>query len=339
MKRLLSIILLLAGAVPFAYSQSMFSAGEAFVRQLTPRDSILIADQLEYGFELDSVKKGTVLALQDFAEVSNDTLTLVRNWRIDTLEVHTPRGRRAAKAGTDTLFDIKAGIIIAPFEEGRYDLPEIAVKRTRDGVDDTLLFAARQIEVKTIPVDTATFVIHDIKGQARYPLTVRDILPYLGGLILIALLAVLTVRLIERRRRNAPDAPKYQEPAYIIALRALDRFRGEGFWAPEKQKAMYSGITDALRTYMEDRFGINAEEMTTREIFSALKDCSDLPQDIYASTRELFELSDFVKFAKHVASAEENAHAVPTAVRFVTTTYQSQLDAQASIDGGEAAGE
>ena len=53
-------------------------AGQAFLRQLQPRDSVLIADQLEYGFQLDSVAEGTRIALPDFSGASIDTLTLVR---------------------------------------------------------------------------------------------------------------------------------------------------------------------------------------------------------------------------------------------------------------------
>ena len=46
----------------------------------------------------------------------------------------------------------------------------------------------------------------------------------------------------------------------------------------------------------------------------------------FESCRELFECADFVKFAKHLASEEENARALPTAVRFVTSTYQTALE-------------
>ena len=41
----------------------------------------------------------------------------------------------------------------------------------------------------------------------------------------------------------------------------------------------------------------------------------------------LFERADYVKFAKYVATNEENASAVPLAVRFVTTTYQAEVNA------------
>ena len=77
--------------------------------------------------------------------------------------------------------------------------------------------------------------------------------------------------------------------------------------------------------------------MTTAEIFDALKDAEALAPDLYADVKDLFELSDFVKFAKHTATDQENARAIPTAVRFVTTTYQSQLEDEAGQAGGEAA--
>ena len=37
----------------------MVPAGQAYLKPLQPRDSILIADQLEYGFQLDSLAEGT----------------------------------------------------------------------------------------------------------------------------------------------------------------------------------------------------------------------------------------------------------------------------------------
>lgn len=335
MKNLLTVALVWLCSVISLSAGDFIPVGETFLRQLTPRDSILVADQLEYGFELDSVRAGTSLALQDFAEVSNDTLTLVRNWQIDTVKVKSPGRKRFARSA-DTLYNVRGSIIIAPFEEGIYDLPPIAVKRTVGGVDDTLVFSPQQIDVKTIAVDTATFEFHGIKGQARYPVTLNELLPYMAGFVAFAVLVILAVCLILLRRDRPDDAPKYQEPAYIVALRSLDGFRGERYWAPDKQKTMYSGITDALRTYMESRFDINAEEMTTQEIFSALKDCDEIPQEIYSEAKNLFELSDYVKFAKLVASDEDNARAVPAAVRFVTSTYQSQMDEQAANDGEEA---
>ena len=300
-------------------------AGQAFLKQLQPRDSILIADQLEYGFQLDSLAEGTPVALPDFSGASNDTLTLVRGWQIDTtasLRVRQPGSKERAK-----LYSIRGSIVLAPFEEGLYHLPPIPVLRGTD----TLLFEGLDMEVKTMPVDTATFQIHDIKGQMRYPLTFREVLPWIGGLLLLSALVFLAVRLVQRRRRET-GAGKPKDPAYIVALRELDKWRGDKFWAPDKQKAYYSGITDALKNYIEDRFGVDAPEMTTAELFDALGQVEDLPAELREELREVFECADFVKFAKHTASQEENARALPTAVRFVTSTYQTVLEEEQQSD-------
>ena len=311
MKVLMLILAALLDVVP---------AGKAVLRQLQPRDSILIADQVEYGFQLDGVPAGTALALPDFTKVSNDTLTLVRGWQLDTLST-----QRARKGGA-ALHSIRGSIILAPFEEGHYRLPEIPVLRAREGADpDTLLFEALEMDVKTMPVDTATFEVHDLNGQMTYPLTFKELLPWIGGVLLLAGLIALVVWLVRRRRADA-EALKPKDPAYIVALRELDKWRGEKFWAPDKQKAYYSGITDTLKTYIEDRYGIDAPEMTTAELFDALRKAEDLPEDLREQTREVFECADFVKFAKHVASDEENARALPAAVRFVTSTYQTVLE-------------
>ena len=309
---LLTLLTTFLGVIP---------GGKAYMKQLQPRDSILIADQIEYGIQLENVKEGTGIALPDLSEASNDTLALVRGWQLDTLKT---KGRK--KDTSSRLHDIKASIILAPFEEGTYKLPDIPLQRDENGKIDTLLFEGMEMDVRTMPVDTATFEINDIKGQMTYPLTFAEIAPWLAGGWLFAALAILAVCLVMMRRSTGNEEIKSLEPAYIVALRKLDKYRGDKFWAPEKQKAFYSGITDTLKFYIEDRFGVNAPEMTTAELFDALKGEKNLPPELYADAKELFERADFVKFAKYTATDEENAKALPLAVRFVTSTYQTELE-------------
>ena len=305
MKILTFILALVMDVVP---------SGSSFLNQLQPRDSILIADQLEYGFELNDVQEGTEFGLQDYTPAMNDTLTLVRNWQIDTLKVQKNSGK--------TLYNLRASIVVAPFEEGTFQLPEIAVRRVVEGTVDTLLFEAQSFEARTIPIDTATFEIHDIKGQIKYPVTFKELLPYILGLLALAALIAGAIFLIKKLRADKGEQQEAKDPPYIVALRKLERLRGDKNWAPERQKILYSGITDTLRTYIESRFDINAEEMTTAEIFRDLK--GQIPDDLYSETKSLFETADFVKFAKFTVSDEQNAKAVPAAVRFVTSTYETE---------------
>ncbi len=317
-----TVLAALALLLGLTANSALHQVSGSFVEQLRKRDSILIADQLRYGFSLQDVEEGTRIALPDWSSALKDTLTMVENWKLDTLKV---KGRESSRK-----YDIRGYMILAPFEAGEYHLPQIALERTAPGgAVDTLLFDAQTVTVTTLPVDTATFEIHDIKGQIRYPVTLRELLPYILGFLLLAILVAALTLLILRRRRNAL-AQTRGEPAYIVALRALDKYRGDKYWAPDKQKSYYSGLTDTLREYIAQTFGIDAREMTTAEIFSSLKGREHLSADIYDETRSLFELADFVKFAKHTASEQENARALPAAVRFVTFTYQSIMDEEAA---------
>lgn len=329
MKRILTLIALLSAMTVPAMAQGLIHAGDTFLEALQKRDTALVADQFRYGIIVEGLSEGDVISLPELEKVFGDTLVLVRGWRLDTL------GRGGFPKRKPSAWKLKADMIISPFEEGEYHLPDIPVLRGRvDGGADTLLYSGQVLEVCTMPVDMDTFEPHDLKPQMRYPLTLREVLPYVLWFQLAATLAILAACLVIMRRGRS-RVEVVSEPPHITALKRLDRFRGDRYWAPDKQKAMYSGITDALRTYMESMFGINAEEMTTAEIFDALKGEAGLSADLRDEVKRLFELADFVKFAKHTASEEDNARAVPVAVSFVTSTYQSRLETETAGEGGD----
>lgn len=301
----------------------------AFLEQLQERDSVLIADQVRYGFDLQQIEEGTRFGFPQFKDTLMTNIRIVENWRVDTLKV------RKQKKGHPKLLDLKAGITVTSFDEGVYFLPPLAVQRiSNDGVVDTLVFDPLKLEVMTMPVDTATFQPHEIKGQMTYPVTFKEVAPWVAASLALAGLVVLLVWLIIRyRRRNNPEYIQ-KDPPHIVALRKLDKYRGNAMWTPQRQKEFYSGVTDALREYIDARYGVGAMEMTTAEIFEDMKS-TDAPKELLGELNELFERADFVKFAKFVASDEDNAATLPLAVRFVTATYQAEIaDSEVTVQTG-----
>jgi hypothetical protein len=301
-------------------SETLKTVEGSFLQQLQQRDSVLIADQLRYGFRLDKVQDKTGLSLPDYSEEEfAKDWEVVESWTLDTLKVYK------AKKDVPASYDIQASIVVTTFEEGEYELPPLAViRQLPEGKLDTLLFNSQKVDVKTMPVDTATFVVHDIKPQIKYPITFKEVLPYVGGAFLLAALIAMIVAFVKRRQKNAVEAAK-AEPAHIVALRELDKYRGDKLWVPEKQKGFYSGVTDALREYLDKRYGVSAMEMTTKEIMDGLKG-KDIPDELLTELKDLLERADYVKFAKYVANNDENATVVPFAVRFVTQTYQAEIE-------------
>lgn len=329
----IAVMLLLSFAAIAQKGEIVYQKG-AFLKQLQERDSILIADQVLYGFDLKGVEEGTMFAFPQVKDTLMEGVDIVGTWQLDTLKV------TKGKKGAPSVLDLQGGIVVTSFDEGEYALPPLTLQRmSKEGVVDTLVFDSQTLMVKTMPVDTATFVVHDIKGQIRYPVTFREVLPWIGlGLGIAALIALAVWLIIRYRRRHGEEAQK-KDPAHIVALRKLDNYRGSKMWAPEKQKTFYSGVTDALREYMDARYGVSAMEMTTAEIFDDMKS-KDVPKELLDEVRELFERADFVKFAKFVASDDDNASVLPLAVRFVTETYQTDVEADShdTVDGTSSRG-
>ena len=333
MRNALIYILLLFATVLYAQdrdtvadlSGKVIPVKGVFLQQLQERDSVLVADQLLYGFELKQVKEGTGLVLPEIPQEQDYRLMYLSPWMLDTVKV------TKQKKGLPRLLDLRGSVVVSSFEEGIYELPQIVVGRlSEEGVADTLIFEPMRLEVKTMPVDTATFVPHDIKGQIRYPLTFAEVFPWAFGTWITALLIILAAGLIIMHRRAEDPAYAHKDPAHIVALRKLDKYRGNKMWAPEKQKLFYSGVTDALREYISSRYGISAMEMTTAQIFDDMK-ATDAPEALLKEVRELFDRADFVKFAKYVASEDDNASALPVAVRFVTETYQADVENEKEV--------
>ena len=288
--------------------------GDALQSRLS-RDSILIGDQIEWTLDL-RVAPGESVRISKPGEMPVPGVEALGELAVDTLP---------QKDGTILL---RGHVTLTSFDSGSYALPELFVLKVRgDGQLDTLRYAGPRLAVNTIPIDTATFQPYDIKGQIRYPLTFREVLPWIGLALLVAALVWLLVRWIRMRRENRDffGKPVVQDPPHIVALRSLEKTRSQKLWQAGKQKQFYTQVTDALRQYIAQRYEIPALEETSAEMFRDLAGKAVDPA-LVEPLKELFGTADFVKFAKHTASDAENESAIPTAIRFVNETYMAQLE-------------
>lgn len=308
--------------------------GDAYIRQLMKRDSIVVADQLEYGVNIDFVSDSTSYAFPDLKSLQDAGMVVIRDWQIDTLRTGDGRRKMLRRRAVGPVRGYNASLVIAPFLEGSFGIPALQVEMKTGGSTDTLVFNPVSFEVAEIPVDTSSFTIHDIKNQIRYPVTVEEVAPWAAAAWLTAALAIAAVCIVMIRRSRSRSDSGPRDPAYIVALRKLEHYRSDRNWAPEKQKHFYSGVTDALKEYIDERFGIDAPEMTTAELFASLAKEDSVTPELWSELKDMFERADYVKFAKYTASEDENSATVPAAVRFVTSTWQFDKNPE---DGEEAA--
>lgn len=290
------------------------------------KDTILIGDQVEWGARF-KVPSDVTVWVDTLLNPVVPGVELIRGYKFDTL---------SSKKGE---LDIDMKAIITSFDSGSYYLPRQVIYLYKDDILlDTLVVNEKTLEVTTVPIDTATYQMYDIKPVVEYPVKAKEVLPWVGLGLLLLTLGFFLFKVIKNWRKGSimggHAAPS--DPPHITALRTLERIRCEKLWQNNKEKQFYTEVTDAIRLYIDGRYHIPTLERTSQEIFESLEalDQVELPSGEFAELKELFEVADLVKFAKYKASEGENERAIPVAVRFVNATFVQDLEKDKEVTNG-----
>lgn len=225
--------------------------------------------------------------------------------------------RRDTVQAEDGFIKVTQHLQLTSFEDTLYYIPAQKIKI--DGrVQMTNTMA---LKVLTVDVDT----LHP--NQFCPPKEVQDN-PFMWsdwygvmwttlGMVAFFLVAWLAYRRLKSRKPISLKVRIIKRvPPHRKALDAIEQIKNEGGLADEK--AYYTQLTDALRQYIQARFGFNAMEMTSTEIIERLQTEDD--QEKLAELKMLFQTADLVKFAKHTVSMSENDRNLVNAVEFINTT-------------------
>ena len=118
---------------------------------------------------------------------------------------------------------------------------------------------------------------------------------------------------------------KKPEPTpYEVAMSRLKELKAKNLWEQGMEKEYFTDLTEILRVYLDRRFGINAMEMTSREIMDNHLYQSDV-RDKRDYVRQILSVADFVKFAKVRPLPADNIAAFENAVKFVEETKPATL--------------
>jgi hypothetical protein len=218
-------------------------------------------------------------------------------------------------------------ITITSFDSGYYAIPPFKFILNKDTahplVTEPLLLA-----VNTMPTDTALAKIRDIKPPYDEPFDWRWYLPYaywsLGVIAAAIILIIILVRLSKRKQvEEVPvdDTPKI--PPHVTAFESLEKIKAEAVWKENRTKEYYSSIADTIRLYIEERFKINALELTSDEILHIFKS-QVVDTDSKHKLYQILTLSDFVKFAKQIPIEAEHTLTLNNAFEFVNGTLREE---------------
>lgn len=219
----------------------------------------------------------------------------------------------------------KGGVVVTrrtyelePFLSGEYRIPPMMITFHQEGdttlhtlESDTILVSVTSI----LPEDHAGLEIKDIAGPVSFPANRAYIFIAAGCVIAIAAAIILIRRY---RRRRSEEA--YRVPPHEIAYMRLEKLLSSGLIEEKRYREFTAEVSDILRHYIEDRFGLRAPERTTEEFLAEAGE--GLPVD----SRHKDILGDFllhcdlVKFAAMEPSAEDVKRTFETCRDFVDTT-------------------
>ena len=234
----------------------------------------------------------------------------IRFFIIDTIpHFELDKQRIDTSYTTDGTF-LKQVISITSFDSGHWTIPSLSL--------------GENIRTDTIPVDIvfspmdSTQGYHDIKD-------IIDVKPaeekkkwwlwYAigGGALLIILLLVYFLR---KKKPVTGVAAPVIDP-YEEAMKQLDKLQREKL----DQKQYYSQLVDIFRLYIFRKKDIHSLQKTTDDLVIQLKGIP-LAKDQFEKLSQALRLSDFVKFAKYVPSAEDDRNVFETIKKAITGIEQ-----------------
>ena len=229
-----------------------------------------------------------------------------------------------AKPDTQLLNNDKRWLIsqeytITSFDSALYYLPPLEILVNNQAYRSKAL----ALKVYSIPVDTLhPEQFFGPKTVREVPITWEDVSAIVWLTLLMLALAGLSYYLYIRYKDNKPIIkiikiePKL--PPHQAAMKKIEEIKADKQVRREDPKLYYTELTEVLRTYIKDRFGFNALEMTSSEIIEHLLEVKD--QQSISDLKTLFMTADLVKFAKHAPMMNENDMNLVNAVDFINQT-------------------
>ncbi len=310
MKKFFKILNILL--VPFILTGlPLHSAGQR-IKATASIDSthILIGDHINLTLELEK-PENLKMEFPILADNISEYIEILRQSPIDTTLLE------------NNVMKLVKNFIITSFDSGEHRIPSFWFRLHLDDRIDSIASNELFIRVFTMQIDT-TRGPTDIKMPYDAPVTLKEVLPWIFGVILLAGIIFFVFYYISRRKRNLPVfalPAKPKEPPHVIALRELDRIKDEKIWQKDKIKEFYSQVTDVLRGYIEERFAIPAMEYTSEETINAfISRGSLLSEKSMSNLTQILRLADLVKFAKYIPLPDDHNLTLVNAYFFVNDT-------------------
>jgi hypothetical protein len=295
------IILLLAFSAENVFSQGIKS------RIWFDSPEMMIGDQIMFHLEVTQPKEAQIF-FPEFTDTLISEVEIIGSFSPDTLILE------------DGQIQITQSYLITGFYAGDYEIRSLPLRFQMGDRADTLSTGFANLKIKSPEIDESKG-IYDIKPPIEIPLTVLEVLPWL--LLVFWLLTgiyVLYWFIQAFRKQKELEQAIIIETAHEVALREFHKLKKQKLWQSGQEKAYHTRLTDILRKYLENRFGLRAMESTSHEILTSLETVREVDEKNREHMAFVLQTADMVKFAKVIPEPQENEKSMDYAESFVLAT-------------------
>jgi hypothetical protein len=236
--------------------------------------------------------------------------------------------------------------VIAAFETGDLWLPSLEFEYvTAEGETGVVFGDSLLVSIESVLPEVREdeqVGPRDIKPPVELP---RRVWPFIVAvLVLVAVAAAayflrrwLMSRVSEAVEDVVEEPPVPRVAAHLVAFERLDALEREDPIGHGDVPRFYVRVTEIVRLYLRDRFGVDAIDMTTSELPPAMREARIGEAEIEWSGRFLAH-ADLAKFAGHVPSDERARSDLSEAREFVERTRLRGEDVEVGSSEGGAPG-
>ncbi|HHT9129613.1 MAG TPA: hypothetical protein ACFYEC_01950 [Candidatus Brocadiaceae bacterium] len=307
-----------------AFAQELNDTGKiAFIEATTSvdRNEVTIGDKIKFKIRVKYKDDITV----QFPEFSH---------QLGAFTVKGTEPIAGPKREKDGYFIVERHYVLSSYEIGRTTIPSVEIKYKSVQGEGKVITNEVAVDIKGILKEGETAadikdILPPVDVPTNYKRLIRWVFVGLGAL----LLAGITYGLINKlkMRPNKPEQELIKKAPHEVAYELLERLSREELVAKGLVKEYYYRITDILRHYIEDRFGLLAPEQTTEEFLVEMAHTNKLEENHKLLIREFLEHCDMVKYAKYGPSRAEIKETYDLAKRLIDETIECLEEKEVSV--------
>lgn len=258
---------------------------------------------------------------QSYVGICGDSIELNTSFVTDTVELGSGR------------IQVNYAIPVQSFDSGTYKLPQFLYVADGDtAMSNILMMSVEPLHLTADDPIAGLAPVAEPEGKKFYDAIPDWIFDFWWIFLIIALAIIISLWAMKKYRKG--EMPLIKKVVELtpnqLAMERLAALKAKKLWEQGMEKEYFTELTEILRVYLQGRFGINAMEMTTRQIIDNLYS-SDV-KDKREYIRQILKVADFVKFAKVRPLPADNVDAFDNAVKFVEETAPEIVEEEANVE-------